>query len=157
MFKQTDFASIIYKGKIKFCREKIKVSHWSKFPFNSWSESEKDITNPRCSQSSYGRVNFIMDFIALGSVNWLRELAVLSVLASHPSASQKFVNTAGKDGVAKAFLSLSSLIFFFPVKELKQLECLLQETKGEKNKVFFFFSIPLPWLNIIHICSTIKI
>lgn len=75
-----------------------------------------------------------MDFIALGSVNWLRELAVLSVLASHPSASQKFVNTAGKDGVAKAFLSLSSLIFFFffplpSVKELKQLECLLQGTK----------------------------
>lgn len=71
-----------------------------------------------------------MDFVALGSVNWLREFAVLSVLASHPSVSQKFVNTAGKDRVAKAFLSLSSLIFllFPPVKELKQLECLLQGT-----------------------------
>ena len=62
-----------------------------------------------------------MDFIALGSVNWLRELAVLSVLASHPSASQKFVNTAGKDGVAKAFLSLSSLIFFFFSKRAKTI------------------------------------
>lgn len=44
---------------------------------------KKDITNPKCSWCSDGRVNFITDFIALGSVNRLREFAVLSVLASH--------------------------------------------------------------------------
>lgn len=86
-----------------------------------------------------------MDFIALGSVNRLREFAVLSVLASHPSVLQKFVNTAGKDGLAKAFLSLSSLIFFF-FSSKRAITIRMPSPKSsvrEKEKTFIFYSFAM--------------
>lgn len=80
LFKKSstmDFAIRIYKEK-KIHREKIVG-----FLLLAGVKVKKDITNPKCSWCSDGRVNFITDFIALGSVNRLREFAVLSVLARH--------------------------------------------------------------------------
>lgn len=74
----TDFAIRIYREKKKIHRERIVG-----FLLLAGVKVKKDITNPKCSWCSDGRVNFITDFIALGSVNRLREFAVLSVLASH--------------------------------------------------------------------------